>query len=141
MSLRARLALLYTSIVGGILFLFGMAVYVSVSVTLTNQVDDTLAWAANQIVRSVRTGTLGVALPELDLFADIYIQVWGRNGQMESNSRADRTSGLSKQQESGRDTPSWHQPGYGRNHAASTLMGFIYWSFGLDARCWFRRMD
>jgi len=87
MSLRARLALLYTSIVGGILFLFGMAVYVSVSVTLTNQVDDTLAWAATQIVRSVRAGTLGVALPELDLFADIYIQVWGQNGQLESNSR------------------------------------------------------
>jgi len=87
MSLRSRLALLYTSIVGGILFLFGMAVYVSVSVTLTNQVDDTLAWAATQIVRSVRAGALGVALPELDLFADVYIQVWGRNGQLESNSR------------------------------------------------------
>jgi signal transduction histidine kinase len=87
MSLRARLALLYTSIVGGILFLFGMAVYVSVSVTLTDQVDDTLAWAATQIVRSVRAGTLGVALPELDLFADVYIQVWGRDGQLESNSR------------------------------------------------------
>jgi two-component system OmpR family sensor kinase len=87
MSLRARLALLYTSIVGGILFLFGMAVYVSVSVTLTNQVDDTLAWAATQIVRSVRAGALGVALPELDLFADVYIQVWGRSGQLESHSR------------------------------------------------------
>jgi len=67
--------------------LFGMAVYISVSVTLTNQVDDTLAWAATQIVRSVRSGTLGVTLPELDLFADIYIQVWGRSGQLESNSR------------------------------------------------------
>jgi len=87
MSLRVRLALLYTSIVGGILLLFGMVVYVTVSVTLTNQVDDTLAWAATQIVRSSRAGALGISLPELDLFADVYIQLWGRTGTLESNSR------------------------------------------------------
>ncbi|MBN2550648.1 MAG: HAMP domain-containing histidine kinase [Anaerolineales bacterium] len=86
MSLRARLALLYTSIVGGILFLFGMAVYISVSVTLTHQVDETLARAANQIISTARAGTLGVTLPELDLFADVYIQVWGRDNQLESAS-------------------------------------------------------
>lgn len=86
MSLRARLALLYTSIVGGILFLFGMAVYVSVSITLINQVDNTLALAANQVISKAHVGTLGVSLPELDLFADVYIQVWGRNGLLESAS-------------------------------------------------------
>ncbi|MEW5872700.1 MAG: HAMP domain-containing sensor histidine kinase [Chloroflexota bacterium] len=86
MSLRARLALLYTSIVGGILFLFGMAVYVSVSITLINQVDTTLALAANQVISKARVGTLGVSLPELDLFADVYIQVWGSKGQLESAS-------------------------------------------------------
>jgi len=87
MSLRARLALLYTSIVGGILFLFGMAVYTSVSVTLTNQVDDTLSWAATQIIRTAKAGDVGVNLPELDLFADVYIQVWDRNGRLESSSQ------------------------------------------------------
>ncbi len=86
MSLRARLALLYMSIVGGILFLFGMVVYVSVSVTLINQVDNTLALAASQVISKARAGSLGVTLPELDLFADVYIQVWGRNGQLESAS-------------------------------------------------------
>jgi two-component system OmpR family sensor kinase len=84
MSLRARLALLYTSIVGGILFLFGMAVYVSVSITLTNQVDDTLAWVATQIVHSAHVGSVGVTLPELDLSTDVYVQFWGRNGQLEA---------------------------------------------------------
>jgi two-component system OmpR family sensor kinase len=87
MSLRARLALLYTSIVGGILFLFGMAVYVSVSVTLTHQVDETLRRAATQVILDARAGSVGVTLPELDLFADVYIQVWGRNEQLESSSR------------------------------------------------------
>lgn len=86
MSLRARLALLTTFIVGGILFLFGMAVYVSVSVTLTNQVDRTLSRAASQIISNSRSGRLGVTLPELDLFADVYIQVWGQDGNLESSS-------------------------------------------------------
>jgi two-component system OmpR family sensor kinase len=84
MSLRARLALLYTSIVGGILFLFGMAVYVSVSITLTNQVDDTLAWVASQIINSAHVGSVGVTLPELDLSTDVYVQFWGRDGQLEA---------------------------------------------------------
>jgi two-component system, OmpR family, sensor kinase len=86
MSLRARLALLYTSIVGGILFLFGMVVYISVSITLTNHIDDTLAWAATQIINSARVGSVGVTLPEIDLSTDIYIQMWGINGQLESAS-------------------------------------------------------
>ena len=87
MSLRARLALLYTSIVGGILFLFGGVVYVSVGITLTNQVDSTLALAASRVIDNAHAGSLGVSLPELDLFADVYMQVWGRNGQLESASR------------------------------------------------------
>lgn len=87
MSLRARLALLYTTIVGGILFIFGTAIYVSVSLTLTNQVDEILVRSANQIVRDSKAGSLGLSsLPELDLFADVYIQVWGRNGELISSS-------------------------------------------------------
>lgn len=87
MSLRARLALLYTSIVGGILFIFGMAVYISVSVTLIRQVDARLEWAAETVLASVRADALGVtALPELNLFSDVYIQIWGKNGQLASSS-------------------------------------------------------
>lgn len=87
MSLRARLAFLYTTIVGGILFVFGTAVYVSVSITLTNQVDEILVQAANQVVRNSKAGSLGFSsLPELDLFADVYIQVWGRKGELISSS-------------------------------------------------------
>ena len=87
MSLRARLALLSTSIVGGILLIFGMAVYISVSLTLTRQVDSTLTRAASQIIGNARAGRLGVTLPELDLFADVYVQVWSKDGQLESTSQ------------------------------------------------------
>ena len=65
MSLRARLTLLSTSIVGGILLIFGMAVYISVSVTLTNQVDSTLTRAASQIIQNARSDRLSLSLPEL----------------------------------------------------------------------------
>jgi methyl-accepting chemotaxis protein len=88
MSLRARLAFLYTTIVGGILFLFGMAVYVAVSATLINQVDAKLEGAATIILRSVRVGAMGVTgIPELNRFSDIYIQIWGLDGQLVSYSQ------------------------------------------------------
>lgn len=83
MSLRARLAILYTFIVGAIIFFFGMAIYVAVSVTLTRQVDITLARTANRIVDNADVNQLGelqVDLPNLvDLSTDVFVQVWGRN--------------------------------------------------------------
>ena len=92
MSLRARLALLYTSIVGGILFFFGMAVFMSVSFTLTKQVDSNLAAAADQLVQDLYADDLGLKPRDLDLFSDIYVQVWGRSGKLLSFSM--NTQGL-----------------------------------------------
>jgi len=69
MSLRARLAILSISIVGGVLLIFGVAVYLSISITLTNQVDHTLEEAAAQIIRNSMADRVGVTLPELNLFA------------------------------------------------------------------------
>ena len=91
MSLRARLALLYISIVGGILLLFGLAVYISVSVTLVNQVDSTLSRTATDIIHSTHVdesaGDLTVVtLPDLDRTTDVFIQVWGRNGDLKYDS-------------------------------------------------------
>ena len=88
MSLRARLALLYTSIVGGILFIFGMAVYISVSASLIRQLDDRLIFSAESVMKPLRSGALdNITMPELDLFADIYIQVWGSDSQLEARSQ------------------------------------------------------
>jgi signal transduction histidine kinase len=87
MSLRARLAMLYTSIVGGILFLFGMAVYITISATLTRQVDARLRTAVQTILVSVQADALGVTrLPDVNLFSDVFIQIWGSNGQLELSS-------------------------------------------------------
>ena len=99
MSLRARLALLYTFLVGGILLLFGMAVYVAVSITLTSQVDFLLARTAKTIVNNAGVNLLGElevdAIQELDLSTDVYVQVWDRfGGLLDSSSNLSRNSGL-----------------------------------------------
>lgn len=90
MSLRARLALLYTFIVGGTLLLFGLAVYVAISVTLTSQIDLMLARTAKTIISNADVNVIGelniVDIPELDMSTDVYIQVWKRDKSLLGNS-------------------------------------------------------
>lgn len=81
MSLRTRLAVLYTTIVGGILLLFGVAVYVAVSFSLTTQVDALLLRTVDAIWPDVfvnASGELGLRSSP-DLPPGILAQVWGRN--------------------------------------------------------------
>jgi signal transduction histidine kinase len=86
MSLRGRLTLLYAALVGGILLLFGAAVYIAVSITVTNQLDDILRRTAEDIIGNSQVDDIGqlsvITLPSLDLPADVYVQVWGRNDQL-----------------------------------------------------------
>jgi two-component system OmpR family sensor kinase len=90
MSLRSRLTLLYTTIVGGIFLLFGLAVYYSVSLTVTHQLDDTLRIRAETVYLNTKidaNGHLNVALPQLDLPEDVFVQVWGRDNALVSASQ------------------------------------------------------
>jgi len=86
MSLRTRLAVLYTSIVGGILFLFGTAVYGAVSVSLTSQVDALLQNTVQQIWPTIfvdSQGVLGVRQsPELELSPGLLLQIWRRQNYL-----------------------------------------------------------
>jgi len=86
MSLRARLSLLYTSIVGGILLLFGVAIYSAIRVSLLNQIDNTLKSTASDIIANVyvdENGELEVASsPNLEFLADVFVQVWDRENQL-----------------------------------------------------------
>lgn len=83
MSLRSRLTLLYTSLVGGILLLFGVAVYISVSFTVTRQLDLVLTQTADKIISTMsfdQSGRLRLApLMTINLPTDVYVQAWGRN--------------------------------------------------------------
>ncbi len=84
MSLRARLTLLYTILVGGTLMIFGLAIYHLVSLTITEQIDQILEQTSSEIISAIRlnaVGDLDVA-PEaanLNLAANVYAQLWDRD--------------------------------------------------------------
>jgi signal transduction histidine kinase len=88
MSLRARLTLLYTSLLGGILLLFGVAVYLIISFLLIAQVDLALQQAFDEISADTNVEAIGnmevISLPSLDLTGSVYAQAWDRGGQLQS---------------------------------------------------------
>ncbi len=90
MSLRLRLTLLYSTFMGGILLIFGAAVYLLVNVILLNQVDTMLASVARDITSVTKVNSLGelsvVSLPPLDMTSNAYVQVWGVNGEIVATS-------------------------------------------------------
>ncbi|OQX63465.1 MAG: hypothetical protein B6I38_05775 [Anaerolineaceae bacterium 4572_5.1] len=92
--LRARLTLLYSTLLGGVLLLFGMGVYGFVNVTLTKQVDELLKNTALEILDVTRVDSVGslkiLRLPPLGVIANVYVQVWDRKGHLLSSSFENR---------------------------------------------------
>ena len=90
MSLRLRLTLLYSTLVGGILLVFGAAVYILISIILLDQVDNSLATTARDIIGVTAVNSAGevsaISLPSLELTANTYVQVWGKDGRLKSSS-------------------------------------------------------
>ena len=90
MSLRTRLTLLYTSLLGGILLLFSVGVFGLVSASLVNHIDDTLTETVREILRVTRVGSVGdinlIAFPPLNMTASVYVQVWDHKGRLRSAS-------------------------------------------------------
>lgn len=86
MSLRLRLTLLYTTIMGGILLIFGAAVYILVSIILLNQVDTMLAAVARDIINVTRYNSVWelniIELPPLDMTSNSLVQVWAADGTL-----------------------------------------------------------
>ena len=92
MSLRIRLTLLYATLLGGILLLFGVLVYVLVSALLLDQVDNTLKQTTIDIINTAKIDPIGsmgiVQLPGVELTSSVYSQLWGRDGQLKMSSPA-----------------------------------------------------
>ncbi|MBT3190682.1 MAG: HAMP domain-containing protein [Anaerolineae bacterium] len=88
--LRARLTLFYSTLLGGVLLLFGMAVYTLVNVTLIRQVDELLNNTASEILEVTHVDSVGeintLRLPPLDMATNMYVQVWNRQGILLSSS-------------------------------------------------------
>jgi len=91
MSLRVRFTLLYSSLAGGILLIFGTAVYILVGFLLVNQVDDTLTQTTRDIVSNTRIDSVGelnvIILPQFNFTSNLFVQVWDANGNLHSSSQ------------------------------------------------------
>lgn len=94
--LRARLTLLYTTLLGGVLLLFGVAVYTLINVTLLKQIDTRLMSAAQEILEYARVDSVGelniLHIPPLDMNSSVYVQVWDREGLLIASSLAPNQS-------------------------------------------------
>ena len=86
MSLRLRLTLLYSVLLGGLLLLMGTLIYGIVSAVLLAQVDDTLAQTSGQIVEHIRvnlsdqvdTRSLSYFFPD----ENVVFQFWNVRGAL-----------------------------------------------------------
>jgi hypothetical protein len=91
-SIRTRLTLWYTSVLGAILLLFSVAVYGLLIYGLLNGVDRPLYDTANKIVEQSRAfpGELTrVQIPPLDMFQSpgvSVIQIWTPEGELSQQS-------------------------------------------------------
>ncbi len=86
MSLRSRLAALYTTIVGGIILIFGVAVYGAVSFSLISQVDRILYQTVEKILPVIYVdvgGNLQLRQPQvMEISPGILVQIWNREGEL-----------------------------------------------------------
>jgi two-component system, OmpR family, sensor kinase len=83
MSLWARLTLLYSLLLGGILLIFGIALYQIVGMLLVNQIDARLHQAYQEVFEGIRARK--EVLP-LDPLLDIYVQFWSPDLRLVSSS-------------------------------------------------------
>lgn len=84
MSLRARLTLFYTVVLGVVLVLFGLAVYYLVSVVQLRQVDATLERTARDFIGVVRISDEGdfVLAERVSLDSSVIVQIWDTDNRL-----------------------------------------------------------
>ncbi len=93
MSLRLRLTLWYSTVLAGVIFLFGVIVYTILSASLIGQIDLSLKAAAEDIIRASSVSqVLDIQIvnipPDLDRFGgpNVYAQVWKTDGTLVNQS-------------------------------------------------------
>ena len=74
----------------GVLLVFGSVVYLLVSVLLITHIDDQLEATVKDIVDVTWVNPVGdinlISFPALDMTANVYVQIWGRNGRLMTSS-------------------------------------------------------
>jgi len=74
----------------GVLLIFGSAVYLLISVLLINHIDNQLEATVKDIVGVTKVSPFGdislISFPPLDMTANVYVQIWGRDGSLMTSS-------------------------------------------------------
>jgi two-component system OmpR family sensor kinase len=87
MSLRLRLTLLYTTLLGGVLLIFGALVYGLVSVILLDQTDTMLSQSAERLVAQLRINASGQfdsrTTTGQQLADNLVFQIWGNDNKLQ----------------------------------------------------------
>lgn len=87
MSLRLRLTLLYSSLLGVILLIFGTLVYSLVSINLMRQVDQSLQDASRELISNLRVDPDGnfqlSSLPSVAEGENFFFQVWDSDNNLQ----------------------------------------------------------
>jgi signal transduction histidine kinase len=85
MSLRLRLTLIYTGLLSGVVLLLSIVIYSMVGVVMSDQVDQRLEVASEQIIEALRADELGgveINPESLQLTDNYYYQVWSEDGRL-----------------------------------------------------------
>jgi two-component system, OmpR family, sensor kinase len=88
MSLRLRLTLLYSTLMGAILLVISAAVTLVITALLLYQIDENLDAAHDVILSKAAFDQLGKVRAELkstDISSDVYMQIWGLDGTLQSS--------------------------------------------------------
>lgn len=88
MSLRLRLTLLYSTLMGGILLVISAAVIIVVTALLFNNIDNMLDAAHRVVLSKIKVNELGKIETNLkftDISSDVYMQVWGLDGELQAS--------------------------------------------------------
>ena len=87
MSLRIRLTLLYTLLLGSIILLFGGLVYGLVSISMINNIDQSLQKTNDNLIPLLKINSGGQfdprSIASFEPTANILIQVWGTNHELQ----------------------------------------------------------
>jgi two-component system, OmpR family, sensor kinase len=90
MSLRLRLTLLYSTLMGAILLVISASVTLVINRVLLQQVDETLEKSQQIVFKNIKEDNLGkvtVDLSSNDMGYDVYLQIWGLDGESLYNPR------------------------------------------------------
>jgi len=88
MSLRLRLTLLYSLLMGGVLLIFGGAAYMLVNNVLMSRVDNVLDGVKDEFINLAvvdRLEKVSFVSEPAKMDADISVQIWGLDGKLQDN--------------------------------------------------------